>query len=124
MGIIGAGGMGRGHMKRFQAQGVEWAAVCEVYEPHLQQGLQIAGPQARGCRDYRELPDRKEIDAVLIATPEHWHHDMLIDALRAGNDAYCEKPMSWSIKQGANMVRKARKTDQWRWATRRSVRCT
>ncbi len=113
MGIIGSGGMGRGHMKRFLSQGgMEWAAVCDVYEPNLQEGLKIAGPQAKGYRDHRELLDRKDIDAVLIATPEHWHHDHLIDALRAGKDAYCEKPMSWSIKQGANMVKEVRKTDR------------
>ncbi len=113
MGIIGAGGMGRGHMKRFLNQGgMEWAAVCDVYEPNLEAGLQIAGAQAKGHRDHRELLDRKEIDAVLISTPEHWHHDHLIDALRAGKDVYCEKPMSWSIKQGANMVKEVRKTDR------------
>ncbi|MGH2524502.1 MAG: Gfo/Idh/MocA family protein, partial [Anaerolineales bacterium] len=113
MGIIGSGGMGRGHMKRFLNQGgMEWAAVCDVYEPNLQQGLQIAGPLAKSYRDHRELLDRKDIDAVLIATPEHWHHDHLIDTVRAGKDAYCEKPMSWSIKQGANMVKEVRKTDR------------
>ena len=89
MGIIGAGGMGRGHMENFKDQGVDWAAVCDVYEVNLDAGLEIAGPQAKGYTDHRKLLERKDIDAVLIATPEHWHHDHLIDALRAGKDAYC-----------------------------------
>ena len=49
---------------------------------------------------------------MLIASPEHWHHDHLIDAVRAGKDAYCEKPMSWSIEQGVNMIKEVRKTDR------------
>jgi predicted dehydrogenase len=112
MGIIGAGGMGRGHMENFKDQGVEWAAVCDVYGVHLDAGLEIAGPQAKGYADYRKVLDHKDIDAVLIGTPDHWHHDHLVDALRAGKDAYCEKPLSWSIEQGADMVAEVRKTDR------------
>ena len=112
MGIIGAGGMGRGHMENFKDQGVEWAAVSDVYGIHLDAGLEIAGPQAKGYADHRKLLERKDIDAVLIASPDHWHHDHLLDALRAGKDVYCEKPLSWSIEQGADMVREVRKTDR------------
>ena len=112
MGIIGAGGMGRGHMENFKDQGVEWGAVCDVYGVNLDAGLEIAGPQATGYTDYRRLLERKDLDAVLIATPEHWHHDHLVDTMRAGKDAYCEKPMSWSIEQGASMVAEVRKTDR------------
>jgi predicted dehydrogenase len=74
--------------------------------------LEIAGPQAKGYTDHRKLLERKDLDAVLIATPDHWHHDHLLDALRAGKDVYCEKPLSWSIEQGANMVAEVRKTDR------------
>jgi predicted dehydrogenase len=112
MGIIGTGGMGRGHMENFKDQGVEWAAVCDVYGINLDAGLEIAGPQAKGYADHRKLLERKDIDAVLIASPDHWHHDHLVDALRAGKDVYCEKPLSWSIEQGADMVREVRKTDR------------
>jgi len=112
MGIIGAGGMGRGHMENFRDQGVEWAAVCDVYGIHLDAGLEIAGPEAKGYTDHRKLLERKDLDAVLIATPDHWHHGHLLDALRAGKDVYCEKPLSWSIEQGANMVAEVRKTDR------------
>ena len=112
MGIIGAGGMGRGHMGNFKDQGVEWGAVCDVYGFNLDAGLEIAGPQAKGYKDHRELLDRKDLDAVLIATPDHWHHDHLVDALKAGKDVYCEKPLSWSIEQGADMVKAVRATDR------------
>jgi predicted dehydrogenase len=113
LGIIGSGGMGRSHMNRFkELGGIEWAAVCDVYEPNRNRGLEIAGAKAKGYVDYRELLERKDINAVLIASPEHWHHDHLIAALQAGKDVYCEKPMSWSIQQGENMVRQVRKTDR------------
>lgn len=112
MGIIGAGGMGRHHMNVFKQLGVRWAAVSDVYEPNLQEGLKLAGDEAKGYPEYERLLDRKDIDAVLIATPEHWHHDHLLAALAAGKDAYCEKPMCWSIEQGANMVKAVRKSDR------------
>ncbi len=112
MGIIGSGGMGRGHMNRLKNLGAEWAAVCDVYDVNLQKGMDIAGSPAKGYTDHRRVLERHDIDAVLIASPEHWHHDHLIDAIRAGKDAYCEKPMSWSIQQGANMVKEVRKTDR------------
>jgi len=112
MGIIGAGGMGRGHMDNFKDQGADWAAVCDVYEMNTSTGLEVAGPQAKGYKDHRELLDRKDIVAVLIATPDHWHHDHLIDSLKAGKDVYIEKPLSWSIEQGANMVKAVRATDR------------
>ncbi len=112
MGIVGAGGMGRGHMENFKNLGAEWGAVCDVYEVNVDAGLEIAGPQAKGYRDHRALLDRKDIDAVLIATPEHWHHNHLVDAIQAGKDAYCEKPMSHSIEEGADMVAQVRKTDR------------
>jgi len=110
MGIIGAGGMGRGHMDNFKNAGAEWGAVCDVYQVNLEAGLEIAGPRAKAYGDHRALLDRKDIDAVLIATPEHWHHNHLVDAVQAGKDAYCEKPMSHSIEEGADMVAQVRKT--------------
>ncbi len=112
MGIIGAGGRGRGMMDSFTEHGADWAAVCDVYEVNTSLGLENAGAQAKAYPDHRKLLERKDIDAVLIASPEHWHHDHLIDSVRAGKDAYCEKPLSWSIEQGANMVAEVRKTDR------------
>lgn len=112
MGIIGAGGRGRRVMQKHQTLGVTFAAVCDIYEPNLARGLEQAGPDAASHADYRELLAREDLDAVLIATPEHWHGRMLIDSVRAGKDAYCEKPMSHSIQEGVEMIRAVRETDR------------
>jgi predicted dehydrogenase len=99
-------------MTRLKNLGVEWGGVCDVYDVNLQKGMDIAGASAKSHTDHRRLLERKDVDAILIASPEHWHHDHLIDTVGAGKDAYCEKPMSWSIQQGANMIREVRKTDR------------
>jgi predicted dehydrogenase len=112
LGLIGAGGIGRHHMDNFKELGAVWGAVADVYEVHRDLGLEIAGPGAEGYGDYRRLLERKDLDAVVIATPDHWHHDQLLDALSAGKDVYIEKPLSWSIEQGANMVAAVRKSDR------------
>jgi len=113
LGIIGSGGRGRNLMRRLLKQdGVQFTAVCDVYEPYRDQGLDIAGDKAKGYRDHRALLDDPEIDAVVIGTPDHWHKAQLFDALDAGKDVYLEKPMSWSIDEGREMVAKTRKTDR------------
>jgi predicted dehydrogenase len=112
MGIIGAGGRGRNVMKKHIDCGARFAAVCDVFRPNLEAGIREAGGKADGCADYREVLDRKDVDAVLIATPEHWHGPMLIDAVNAGKDAYCEKPMSHSIEEGVRMVKAVRESDR------------
>lgn len=113
LGIIGAGGRGRRLMQSFLKQpGAAFAAVCDVYQPHRDQGLKIAGRRARGCVDHRELLDRRDIDAVVIATPDHWHYQHLADAIAAGKDVYVEKPMSWSLDQGRAMVELVRRSRQ------------
>jgi predicted dehydrogenase len=112
MGIIGAGGRGRNVMRKHQQLGVEFAGVCDIYRPNLYAGLREAGEKAVPYGDYRRILDRNEIAAVLIASPEHWHAPMLMDAVAAGKDAYCEKPMSHSIEEGVRMVKAVRSTDR------------
>ncbi len=112
VGVIGTGGMARHHMSKLKGMNVEFAAVCDVYEPNLAEGMKLAGDKATPYAEHEKLLERKDIDVVVIGTPEHWHHKHLIDAVRAGKDAYCEKPMSWSIEQGAEMVKEVRKTDR------------
>jgi len=113
MGIIGSGGRGRGLMQScLRNKTVEFVAVNDVYEEMLRQGLRVAGPNAKAYWDHRELLDVKEIDAVIIASPEHLHARHLIDSVNAGKDAYCEKPMSHSIEEGGEMVKAVRKTDR------------
>ncbi len=77
MGIIGAGGRGRGMMNSFAERGVDWAGVCDVYQVNLDLGLEAAAPGAKGALDHRRLLERSDIDAVLISSPEHWHHEHL-----------------------------------------------
>jgi predicted dehydrogenase len=103
-GVIGAGGRGSYLLQQFQAHGAEVAAVCDVYETRLDAARKAAGPDARAYVDYRKLLEDKSLDAVIIATPEHLHAPMLIDACAAGKDAYVEKPLAHSVAEGFQMV--------------------
>ena len=108
IGVIGSGGRGRYLTKvALRDPAVRVTAVCDVYEPNLEQGLSAAGNQARAIRNYRGLLDMKDLDAVIIATPAHWHHRMLLDALAAGKDVYVEKPLCQTPQQGVELVRAA-----------------
>ncbi|HQH70626.1 MAG TPA: Gfo/Idh/MocA family oxidoreductase, partial [bacterium] len=112
MGIIGAGGRGQGVMATLMRQGAPFIAVCDPYRPNEQSALERAGEKAKAYSDYRSLLENKDINAVLIGTPEHQHGVQLIDAVQAGKDAYCEKPMSHSIEEGVKMVKAVRETDR------------
>jgi predicted dehydrogenase len=117
LGVIGAGGRGTLDMTTFQkSPNVRVGAVCDVYEPNLQRGLSTAakaqGAQPTAYRNYRQLLDDKSIDAVLIATPEHWHAQMVLDAIAAGKDVYVEKPLCHTPEEGVALVEAARKTKQ------------
>jgi predicted dehydrogenase len=106
VGIIGTGGRARSLMNQLRTvPGVEIAALCDVYGLRLRQATEIAGPGARQFTDYRRVLDDREIDAVLIGTPDHWHKTMTIDAVRAGKDVYVEKPISHTLEEGVEMVR-------------------
>lgn len=111
-GLIGAGGRGRGVTGNFREAGARCAAVAEIYEPNIQAALKAAGEGADIYNDFRRLLESKEIDAVLIATPDHWHAPMLLEALKAGKDVYLEKPMSHSIEQGMQMIKAVRAAKQ------------
>jgi predicted dehydrogenase len=105
VGVIGSGGRGRYLEKVFQQDAsVRIAAVCDVYEPNLEAGLAAAKNQAKAYRNYKALLDDQTIAAVIIATPEHWHHRMLLDALAAGKDVYIEKPLCQTPEQGVELV--------------------
>ena len=110
--LIGAGGRGRRVMAAFRELGSPIPAVCDVYEPNLAKGIEEAGEGSRAYGDYREILDRDDVDAVLIATPDHWHVRMMLDAVSAGKDVYCEKPMSHSISEGVRAVQGVRETDR------------
>ncbi len=101
LGGIGLGGRGR-HLLNLarQHENVEIVAVCDVYEPRLAETRAKTAPTAEALVDYRKLLDRKDVDAVIIATPDHWHVPMTIDAVRAGKDVYVEKPLTKTIEEG------------------------
>lgn len=109
-GIIGAGGRGRYLTGQFKELGVEMTGVCDVYEPNLQLGLKEANTGARSFTDYRRMLDDKSFDAVVVATPDHWHARMVIDAVEAGKDVYVEKPMAHKIDEGFAVIDAVRKT--------------
>ncbi len=110
IGVIGAGRQGLGNLGAFAKQpDVEIAAICDVYEPNLQKGLKATDGKAKNYKDFRELLDRRDIDAVIVATPDHWHALQTVVACQAGKDVYVEKPISTTVEEGKRMVEAARK---------------
>jgi predicted dehydrogenase len=110
LGFVGVGGMGTGLINIFkQFADVEIAAVCDVYEPHLRGAQSAAGGSPAAYSDFRKLLDRKNLDAVVIATPDHWHAIITILACQSGKDVYCEKPLAHRIAEGRAMVSAAEK---------------
>ena len=102
---IGIGGMGSGDTRyALSIPGIELAAVCDVYDGRLRRAREVLGNQMFTTRDYREVLARPDIDAVIIATPDHWHSRIAIDALRAGKDVYLEKPMVRTISEGKPLI--------------------
>lgn len=93
---------------------VRVGAICDVYEPNLERALSAAartpGTHPKAYRNYKQLLDDKDITAVLIATPEHWHHRMVLDALAAGKDVYVEKPLCQTPEQGVELVEAERRS--------------
>ncbi len=114
LGIIGSGGRGRSLMNSFNKfpELCEFIAVCDVYEPNVNQALKLSRENAKSGIDYKELLANKDIVAVVNATPDHWHANVLLDSVAAGKDVYSEKPFSYSIEQGAKMVKGVRATKQ------------
>src|ERR1043166_5194669 len=108
--LIGAGGMGSGDTKFSIANGAKLIAVSDVYEVRLTRAKEVWGSDLFTSRDYREVLARPDIDAVIVATPDHWHQQITIDAMNAGKDVYCEKPMVQRLEDGKSVIDAARKT--------------
>ncbi len=111
MGAIGLGTRGI-YMAPIMASNpdVAMVAVCDAYKPYRDKALELlAAHRPEAYVDYRKVLDRKDIDAVLIATPDHWHARMVVEACQAGKDAYCEKPLSNSIEAAWQAVEAVRK---------------
>jgi len=107
-GHIGVRNQGSGNLKAFINQA---GAICDVDQTVLAKAVKTVENTGRKCEgyvDYRRLLDRKDIDAVVISTPDHWHARMTIDACQAGKDVYCEKPLTLTVSEGRQMVEAAR----------------
>jgi predicted dehydrogenase len=107
--LIGAGRQGVSDLGNAVKQpDVAVAAVCDVYRPNLEKGL-VAAPGAQGYADFRRVLDRKDVDAVIVGTPDHWHALPTVLACEAGKDVYVEKPISVTVAEGRKMVDAARR---------------
>lgn len=111
LGVIGVGNRGTQVSNAFlEHKDVELVAVCDVYKPHLNKAVNTFAANATSFTDFRKMLDRDDIDALLIATPDHWHAIQTIMACRAGKDVYVEKPLSVTIHEGRRMVEVATET--------------
>jgi predicted dehydrogenase len=115
IGIIGAGGRGSDHIKAYAADpGARIAAVCDIDQAAVEVGVArvkaLTGEAPKGYGDMRELFADKGVDAVSIATPNHWHALATIWACEAGKDVYCEKPACYNVYEGERMIQTASRT--------------
>jgi predicted dehydrogenase len=128
LGVIGCGGQGLVDLKCFFLNPeVDCAVVCDVYDVQIAKALQLCqdkrGKKPDAVRDFRHVLDRKDVDIVLIATPDHWHAIPMVMAAQAGKDIYTEKPLAKTIDEGRAMLEASRKFNrvvqmgsQWRSA--------
>src|SRR5437773_1194628 len=126
LGLIGCGGMGRGDLECFFLNPeVDCAVICDVDDAMIAQGLKICqakrGRKPDTVKDFRRVLERKDVDVVLIATPDHWHALPAVLACQAGKDVYVEKPLAKTIDEGRAMLEASRRHNrvvqmgsQWR----------
>src|SRR5438105_7329973 len=105
VGVIGCGGRAQALMKALaKLPNVRIAAVCDVWDQHLEAGRKLAAAGAFATKRYEDVLDRKDIDAVLIGTPDHWHAPLTVAACATGKDVYVEKPLTHSAGEGKAVV--------------------
>ncbi|MGA2174244.1 MAG: Gfo/Idh/MocA family oxidoreductase [Verrucomicrobiota bacterium] len=126
LGLIGCGGMGQGDLKCFFLNPeIECAVICDVADEQIAKGLEICqeqrGRKPDAVKDFRRVLDRKDVDIIVNATPDHWHALATVSACQAGKDVYTEKPLAKTIDEGRAMVEAVRRHDrivqmgsQWR----------
>src|ERR1700716_3170766 len=113
LGFIGLGNRGDQVLDAFlEHKDGDVVGICDLYQPYLDFASKKIGTDPKQCHDYRALLDRKDIDAVVICTPDHWHAAQPAPACQAGKDVYCEKPLSLCLAEGRKMVEAARRHDR------------
>lgn len=113
LGFIGLGNRGDQLLTAFQAhKDAQFVALCDVYSPYIDFARKKVGGDPFTTKDYRHVLDRKDVDAVVIATPDHWHALQFIHACAAGKDVYVEKPVSLTIGEGRRMVEAAQRYER------------
>jgi len=109
IGLIGAGGMGQADLRDFlRTEQVDCVAIADPYQPHLDEAATMTFGKAKTYKDFRRVLEHKDIDAVIVATPDHWHAIPMIAACEAGKDVYQEKPLSHTLFEGRKMVEAAK----------------
>jgi predicted dehydrogenase len=105
IGLIGVGGRCRHLVQALtRIPDIRLTAVCDIYDVHLDAGRKLADPKAFATKQYQKLLERPDVDAVLIATPDHWHVPMTVAACAAGKDVYVEKPLTHSLAEGKQVI--------------------
>jgi predicted dehydrogenase len=109
--LIGAGGMGtQDTLTALKVPGIKLVAICDLYDGRLEEAKKKWGADLFTTRSYKEILNRKDVDAVIIGTPDHWHQQISVDAMKAGKHVYCEKPMVHGISEGPAVIKAQQET--------------